>query len=803
MRTTLVSNLAIFLSLAACQNGGGGAGTDSDGETAGTGTSMGTSNGDPTDGGGDCPSDAQFFETSVWTPILSKTCITCHNPEGLAKDTRMVLLAEGEEGWLAANFAAAKEVALDDDGGTSILLLKPTNQHPDMHKGGMVVTPDTEAYDALAQFVARSQGTFSCTGPDGEGAAGCDEGGAGVRRVRRLSHVEYNRTLAAVLGASTELGLGFAADTVVQGYTNNAGALVVSGLLADQYRDAAEKIADLIVADLPTRLGCDPLADGEQTCAHDFIARFGKQVYRRPLTADEQARYEMLWKEAAAIEKFDGGIRWTIAAMLQSPGFLYRTELGEHAGEGIYELTPYELASELSYLIVGGPPDAALMAAADDGTLKDPDVLRMQATRLLASADADATLHRFVDEWLHIDRLRTVPRDAMLYPELTPQIREAMLGETHRFVGDVYRGGGSLAELLTANYSFMTDELASYYGVEAGAGEPDPAGFKRAEAASAAGLLTHGAVMTTHALPTSSSPIHRGKLVRERLLCQDMPPPPPALDTSPPPVDPGLSTRERYTQHSADATCAGCHARIDPIGFGFEHYDAIGRTRTMDGIHAIDATGEVLLTDNTNGPFDGADELAQLLAGSPDVEACYTLQWARYAVGSAAGSELKCVQDDLSAAFVEAEGRLDSLVLALVGTRFFRERGGAPSPGGDPTTGEDPTTGGETTTGEETTTSGGTTTGEPQPGPMTSPGIDVQITQDSKWEQGECNSVTVSNTTGAPIVWQVAIAMQGTIQNAWNAKYTQDTMHFVWTGEPYNAEVAAQGTTSFGFCILY
>ncbi|MBZ5707963.1 DUF1592 domain-containing protein [Nannocystis pusilla] len=799
MRTIHASHVALLLALAACQNDGGAAGSETDGDTTGTVTGTGTSGDvDPTDGGG-CPSDMQFFEARVWAPILGTACVGCHNFEGLAKDSRMVLWAESEEGWLEHNFAAAREVALVDDGGVSLLLLKPTNQHPDMHKGGMVVAPDTEAYDVLAEFVARSEGTFSCTGSDGEGAVGCD--GGGLRRVRRLSHVEYNRSLQAVLGAPTELGLGFAADTVVQGYTNNAGALVVSGLLADQYRDAAEKVADLIVAELPARLGCDPQEIGEEVCAHEFIARFGKQVFRRPLTADEQARYRSLWKEAAAVEQFAGGIRWTIAAMLQSPGFLYRTELGEHAGDGVYPLSAHELAGELSYLIVGGPPDDALMAAAEDGSLKDLEVLRMHADRLLAGADADATLHRFVDEWLHLDRLRTVPRDATLYPELTPQIREAMLGETHRFAAAVYRSGGSLTELLTANYSYMTDALAMYYGVEAGAGEADPAGFKRVDTGAASGLLTHGGVMTTHALPTSSSPIHRGKLVRERLLCQEMPPPPPALDTSPPPVDPELSTRDRYIQHASEATCAGCHSRIDPIGFGFEHYDAVGRTRSMDGIHPIDASGEIVLTDHTNGAFDGADELAQLLAGSPDVEACYTLQWARYAVGSDAETELQCVQDELMAAFVAAEGRLDSLVLALVGTRFFRERGGAVVDGGETTTGGDPGTDGETTTGDETTTSGGTTGAES--GPVTSPGIDTQVTQDSQWKKGECNTVTVINTTDAPITWQVVLPRLGKVQNAWSAEYTQDGDLLVWSGEPQNAEVAAQGTTSFGFCILY
>ena len=816
IKTTRILSAALLLALPACNNGGTAESEDSTGTagTADTADSEATPTGGGTDAdtGGDdgpCPSDADFFAQSIQAPILGKTCIACHTEQGAAKATRMVLLPADAAGALEHNLAELREVALVDEDGTSLLLLKPTGKHTGGHTGGVVVKEDSAEYRALEQFVARTLGPFTCDEDPSDGdAAGCDQGGAGVRRVRRLSHVEYNRTLADILGAPTELGLAFASDSVVQGFSNNADALLVNGLLADQYREAAETVAEQIVADLPARLGCDPVADGEDKCAADFITRFGKQAFRRPLSATEVGRYKTLWAEAAEAEGFEAGIRWVITALLQSPGFLYRTELGEHAGDGVYKLTPHELASELSYLILGGPPDAELIAAADDGSLTDAETLRAQADRLLALAESEKTFHRFVDEWLHLDRLRVAARDAMLYPELTPQIRDAMIGETHRLVSDVYRSGGTLADLLTAKYSFMTDALAQYYKLPAGAGEADADGFKRVEGTgNAAGLLAQGGLLTTHALPTSSSPIHRGKLVRERLLCQEMPPPPPALDTSPPPVDPTLSTRERYTQHASDATCAGCHARIDPIGFGFEHYDAVGRYRMMDGEHVVDASGEIVLTDQTNGTFDGLDELAQLLAGSPEVEACYTLQWARHALGSAEESELTCVQDEVTKAFTEAEGRLDSLVRALIETRFFRERGGAAvdDPGEEP--GDDTgaqTTGPDTTGGDDDTTGGGDdTTGGGGPGPMTTAGIDATVVQDSKWDAGECNTVTVTNTTDAPIVWTVGLPLQGTIQNIWNGKATAVDGGLQFVGEPYNAEVAPKTSTSFGFCLNY
>ncbi len=226
--------LPLLLALSACKGDGssddaGGSGSGS-GDTGNTGDTVGA----------ECPSDAEFFEAQVWAPILSQSCVTCHNTTGLAKDTRMVLLAADAEGYIEHNLAEARELAQVEVDGTSLLLLKPTNKAADGHKGGMLVTEGSPEHAALTEFVARSLGTFTCEGPgEGEEAAGCDKGGAGVRRVRRLSHQEYNRSLSAILGAPTEFGLKFAPDTVIEGYTNNADVLLVSGLLADQYREAA------------------------------------------------------------------------------------------------------------------------------------------------------------------------------------------------------------------------------------------------------------------------------------------------------------------------------------------------------------------------------------------------------------------------------------------------------------------------------------------------------------------------------------------------------------------------------------
>ncbi len=815
-------HLAGALLLALCVGCGGDAMGDTDGGTMGTETGSETSDmtaGPGSDTDGDCPGDLAFFDQEIWTPLASMTCISCHSPEGAAKGTSLVLQSADEEGYLQYNFDQFAGVALTDVDGESLLLLKPTGQHEGGHGGGMVVTPGTSQHEALVEFVARVRGEFECgddTGGD-TGVPSCEQTGGGPRMIRRLSHVEYNHSLIDLLGLSGDLaavGLNFAPDNVVHGYTNNSDALLVSGLLADQYREVAETLAAAVVGNLGAYLGCDAQNQGEAVCAEQLVEELGSRAFRRPITGSEKARYMALYEEVAGEDGYEEGLHWVVAAMLQSPYFLYRTELGVHQGDGVYNLTAHEVASELSYLIVGTMPDSELLATADDGTLLDPDVLSEQANRLLGLAESRRTLDRFVEEWLGLTQLMIVTRDPGLYPELTPAIRTAMLGETHRLVADVFANGGSVGDLLTTNYTFATDGLQSFYGLPGGGEDPDPEGFKKVTLAgnTYGGLLTQGSVMTTHALPTSSSPIHRGKLVRERLFCQELPPPPPSLDTSPPPVDPDLSTRERYALHSSEPACAGCHDRIDPIGFGFEHFDAIGRWRVMDGVHEVDASGEVKQTQETDGVFDGALELGVLLSGSNEVLRCYAHQWAEFSLGVAERDGLECVQEDLEEALVGAQGRLDSLVHALVGAPHFVTRVGHSGMPVDPDTDTDTdtdSTGGDTsTTGDDTSTTGddtttSTTTGNDSETGEASEGVEFEVINDSSWPTGECNTVQVYNVSDAPVTWMVHLTLAGQMQNYWNAKATVDGLEADFVGEDYNAVIEPNGSTSFGFCVNF
>lgn len=732
------------------------------------------------DEGPGCPENLALFEERLWAPVLRRTCITCHTDAGVAASTRFVLVSESEENHLQRNYDAFAAIASIDVEGTPLVLLKPQGLHPSGHGGGRVIEQGGSAAQSLALLVDWMRGDVAeCNAP----VADCEDR-PGPRLLRRLTHDEYARTIRDLLGVTGELPVAFAADEAVRGLTNDAAALKVSGLLASQYRESSEALAQKAVT---TQLARIVPCHGTPTaaCADTFIAEFGGRAFRRPLTSDEILRYRALFREIAIEEDFVEAVRWTTTALLQSPHFLYRAELGARGTDGTFALTAWELATELSYLLWGTMPDAALFAAAADGSLATAEGLRSHVERLVADPRARETMDRFFDAWLQLDRLPNVPRDAQTYPELTPAVREAMRGEVSRVVGDLVARGASLGDALTSRTSFLTDALATYYGVPSPTGERDADGFAATDLSSTpyGGLLGLGAVTTTHALPTGSSPIHRGKLVRERLLCQDLPLPPANLDTSPPAVDPTKSTRERYAEHAANRECRECHQLIDPIGFAFEHFDGAGRWRERDGAHAIDASGEIVGSLASNGSFDGLGGLSSHLATSPDVHHCWADTWVRYGTGMREADGLACAL----AKSVSTTADLGAVRRALATTTHFGHRtGGAEELDGP---------------------AAGPFTAPPPPEELPPVPADRQIVltlvEDSRWTSGACFTGTVVNRGTETVEWRVVADVDGTIDNIWNARYEPAGTRTAFLGVEWNRTVAAGGTVTFGYCTSF
>jgi hypothetical protein len=526
----------------------------------------------------------------------------------------------------------------------------------------------------------------------GTGVAGQDQGSTGtagsgstwaadtpptVAPIRRLTNVEYDNTVADLLGDTSGPASQFAADVAQDGFTNNALGQSVSPALAEQYMMAAEALSNTAAQALPTLLGCDPAIGDELTCVTQFIRSFGRRAWRRPLRAAEESRLLGVYNAGRLEFPVATAIKMVVQVMLESPQFLYLLEepdaaQGVAAVGSVMPLDSWQVASRLSYFLIGSMPDAELFAAAELGELDSPEQIRAQAERLLESPRARERLGLFFTEWLELRNVDRMLKDATLFPDYSLQQGAMLRDQVELFATAVVLDqAGTPADLLTASYTFMTPELAPLYGV----GAPTAPGFSRVDLdpSRRMGLLTHVGILANLAKSNQNDPVHRGKFVRERLLCQVVPPPPVNANITPPAVRADATTRERFAQHRADPSCAACHALMDPIGLGFEHYDALGQWRDTENNLPIDATGEIIGTD-VAGTFDGAIELSHKLAQSAQVRACLVEQLFRFAHGRS-----PTVADDdrmswLGGQFEAGSFQIKALLLALTQSQAFRFR---------------------------------------------------------------------------------------------------------------------------------
>jgi hypothetical protein len=523
----------------------------------------------------------------------------------------------------------------------------------------------------------------------GDGADdGADDGGSSADRVpggcadkvgnsplRRLTRTQYTHTIRDLLGIDTDVAQGFSSDEKIGAFYSN-GIAPITDLGVEKYMEAAESLAHEAVTDVDALLPCDPLDIGQNACVDAFIADLGRRAFRRPLRAEEREQMRDLFATAAAEGGFDEGIRLIVQGFLQSPYFLYHVELGrpDVDGDGFAALTQYEVASRLSYFLWNSMPDDTLLAAADADELGSAEGVRAQAERMLADPRAKDGIAAFHLQWLGVDDMSTLEKDAEMFPGFDDALKSAMQAETADFADWVIRqGDGKLETLLTAPFTVIDERMAAVYGVTL---PPDhvPGEPVMLDATQRAGLLTHASLLAKYAHVDQSSPVHRGVIVRENFLCQTLPPPPENVDNVPPDPDPNATTRERFAEHTEDPACAGCHVLIDGIGFGLENYDAVGAWRDMEGTLPVDASGEVVGTKDINGEFDGAVELAHKLAQSTEVQECVSTQWMSFALGRVPSEEDECSTDLLMERFAASGYDVRELLLGLVETEAFRMR---------------------------------------------------------------------------------------------------------------------------------
>ncbi|KYF70586.1 DUF1592 domain-containing protein [Sorangium cellulosum] len=522
-------------------------------------------------------------------------------------------------------------------------------------------------------------------GDDGEATAPlCTAIEPGESPLRRMTRVEYDNTIADLLGDETRPARGFVPEEESLGFNNQAAALVVSPLLAEQYMAAAEGIAERAAGKLLGEAPACREAAGGAACREEIaalVASLGKRAFRRPLAEDEIDDFVALFQRGIALgdapDDAPTGLALVVQAMLQSPHFLYRVELGmpDPVEGDVVQLTSYEVASRLSYLLWGTMPDDALFTAAERGALGTAAEIEAQARRMLEDPRAREAVKNFHRQWLglaKIDEVAAGGKDPELYPEYRDELLSLFQAETEAFLDHaIFEEDASVTTLFTAPYSMMNRELAEFYGVEGG---PRGDAFERValDPSQRAGFVTHAGLLSLYAKPNRSSPVHRGRFVRQSLLCQ-IPPPPPDVVPEPPMVDPTKTTREQFSQHVSDPGCRSCHALLDPIGFGFEHYDALGRWRDAENGIPVDASGELTQTD-VDGPFDGAVELAHRLAESEQVRACVVKQWFRFGQGRAEQGEDACSLSQATQAFEASGYNIKALLVALTQTDAFRYR---------------------------------------------------------------------------------------------------------------------------------
>jgi hypothetical protein len=625
------------------------------------------------------------FGGTVYPVLQNAGCRNCHNPDGVASPTRLRFPEEDANKDRVEAFGRSLVELVDrQNPDASLLLLKPTNRVP--HAGGVRIvkaSPEEATLKAWIHYLA------GLSGPDLARALRYKQEEAAGRGIvptvvlRRLTHSQYDNTVHDLLHETTSPSSQFPPEDFVNGFKNQYEALSVTPLQAEAYAAAAERLAANAFRRGDSRglIPCDATAR-DSACRSKFVQTFGRRAFRRPLEPEEVARYESLFQTE---KDFLKGAQAVIEAMLQSPSFLFWLDDTSNA-----KWKPYVTASRLSYFLWNTTPDESLLESAATGELDSPAGVERAARRMLADPRAMRGVDEFASEWLRFDRVLNAAREHRFFPLFNRDLAVAMTEEARRFIGHLVSSDRNFMEAFTANYSFINSDLAAVYKIS-----PPARDFDRAEFSAEserAGLLGQALFLTLTSKPDGTAPTGRGLFVREQFLCQHVPPPPPGVDTNLPPVEESrpITNRERISMHATNQACAGCHSLIDPIGFGFEKFDAIGmrheKARLLFHPPVIDVVAdrkakpkEVELDLDTRGAvaglkdsqFTSPRQLGELLARTPECQDCIVRQVFRYMAGRLETPADKPLLTRAAEDFRSSQFRFKELEVSLVKGREF------------------------------------------------------------------------------------------------------------------------------------
>lgn len=459
-------------------------------------------------------------------------------------------------------------------------------------------------------------------------------------RYPRLSHAQWENTVRDLFRLETTLGLAatFALDPDASAF-DTYSARTVSANLWNDYQRAAEEIARETIANPELLQRIRPAsADSE-----NFIREFGQRAFRRPLNEDEFESYRRLFAQAGTLfpdsTPEESGVELVIRAFLQSPHFLYRVEASTQAdGERIW-LNDFEVASRLSYALWNTMPSDELLQAAAAGELASEQGVSAWTAKMLNDPRAVAPLVSFHEQFFHTESYGTVAKNETLFPSFTPELAPVLQEEASRFFEEIIvKNDGGISALLTTPTTYVNNVTATFYGLS---GTFDEALTRvDLDPSQRAGILTHVGFLSRYGSQTQSDPILRGVHMSLELLCSDLPPPPNGIPPLPAILE-GQTNRARVEQSTSVQPCATCHETfINPLGFAFENYDAIGKWRDTDNGQAVDAS-DTYSIDGTDVAYANAVELSSILADSQVLHACYAKKWLEYVLGRPPADEEK------------------------------------------------------------------------------------------------------------------------------------------------------------------
>lgn len=494
-------------------------------------------------------------------------------------------------------------------------------------------------------------------------------------RLRLLLQRQYVGAVEDLLGPEAAAAASPPENHAINGFDAvGASQLALGDVEIDDLEQSARAVAEAAAAagTLSNWLACDPATAGEEACIRQVVGSFGRRAWRRPLSDEELDRYTAVGTTAAAdLGSFDAGLQEVVAALLQSPHFVYQVEVGEPDPDDASRrrLTAYELATRMSFFLLDTIPDAELLDDAQNDRLSTAEEIRAAAARLLERPRARESLGSFFGEAWRLRDLSVLPKDLGTFPQWSPELAQAMRAETLALVEDIaWERDVDFREVFTADYTFADARLGFHYGL------PDAAELGDAHTKvelggldGRAGLFGHASFQSLLGHVSSTSPTLRGKFVLENILCRTVPPPPPGVVTDLPVAEEGDTMRDRLERHVSDPSCAGCHAMMDPIGFGLENYDGIGRFRTEDNGQPIDASASI-----DGEPFDLAAGLGALVARSPDAPHCLTRNLYRHATGHIEGEGEESALLAIEEAFVGSDYRIQDLLVEIVASPAFR-----------------------------------------------------------------------------------------------------------------------------------